>query len=137
VSIYGGGGGRRRDATEAGIIAAFKAAGCSVWQLNGRDLPDLLCGLQGHTWVVEVKERLGRVTDGQLKAFRLWRGSPVEVVRSAAEASALAEAWRGTTEPGRREAFTRVDGPVSGRSRFETPPKPPPRGRRNRFLKEG
>jgi hypothetical protein len=120
VSIYGGGGGKRRDRNEPEVIQAFRIAGCSVWQLSGRDIPDLLVGLQGHAYPVEVKDRLGKVTPGQLKAFRLWRGSPVEVVRSAAEAHSLAEAWRGTQEPGRREPFTQVDPPKKTRQRGRT-----------------
>jgi hypothetical protein len=109
VSIYGGGGGRRRDTNEAEVIEAFEFEGCSVKQLTGKDTADLLVGLNGYDHQVEVKSRLGKMSSGQAQARQLWLGAPIEVVRSAAEAHALAWAWRSTQEPGRREPFTRVE----------------------------
>lgn len=82
-----------RDGNAAGIIAALLEAGCSVLELSiGSGCPDLLVG-----WTVtflpkmilmEIKNPEGRnrVEEKQRQWAAEWRGTPVVVVRSAAEA---------------------------------------------------
>lgn len=91
---------KRRDDAEPGIIAALKAQGCSVYQL---DQPlDLLVGFEDRegrrrTFVIEVKNPLGprggtngsELTAGQEDFLREWRGDVTAVVRSPEEALAL------------------------------------------------
>ena len=99
----------RRDESEPAIVDALRAAGATVVQLNGPGLPDLLVGLAGRTYLLEVKNPLGprggdpgrgtgvaRVSAGgdgtlsrdQLAWWAAWRGSPPVIVRTPAEALA-------------------------------------------------
>ena len=88
----------KRDANHAGIVAALRSAGCSVLELHavGDGCPDLLCGARGRDYLLEVKRPgvAGRArgasqarTNARQAGFRdAWRGHPVAVVTSAAEA---------------------------------------------------
>lgn len=86
------GGGRKRDANHTAIVQALKAAGCSVLDLSalGAGAPDLLVARQGRVILMEVKNPDGRdrVEPHQLAWHAAWRGPPVAVVRSVAEALA-------------------------------------------------
>lgn len=88
---------RRVDSSHRGVVNAFEFAGCSVLAISSTTtagVPDLVVGISGRTILVEVKP------DTKLKAHALrpsqvawaakWRGSPVHVVRSPAEAWELA-----------------------------------------------
>lgn len=48
--------GRKRDANERTIIVALRAAGCSVQQLDGAGVPDLLVLCKGALYLLEVKD---------------------------------------------------------------------------------
>lgn len=72
----------KRDDNEAAIIAALMAVGCSVTQLSGTDIPDLLVGYKGNTYLLEAKQRLGKLTSGQETWHRSWRGGPLGIVRT-------------------------------------------------------
>ncbi len=86
----------RRDANEASIIRALRQAGAFVWQLDQRNLPDLLVGFRRVWYVLEVKLPLGpkggakdkTLSEGQ-SAFFLdcaMRELPAHVVRSEEDA---------------------------------------------------
>jgi hypothetical protein len=90
-----------RDAAEKPIIRALRAVGATVHQLNGKDVPDLLVGYRGATYLLEVKSRLSdtqkdgytrrrttRIKPGQQAMHEAWRGSPVAVVHDVDEALA-------------------------------------------------
>jgi len=88
--------GARRDGNEAGIVKALRAAGALVYQLDARNLPDLLVGHR-RTWhVLEVKQPHGprggdshrKLTPGQATFFLLSEQMelPVSVVRTPEEA---------------------------------------------------
>ena len=64
----------RRDANEAEIVSALRAAGAYVWIIG---LPvDLLVGYKGHTFLVEVKDGpRKRLTALQEDFFNNWSGS--------------------------------------------------------------
>jgi hypothetical protein len=83
----------RRDDSEPEVIAAFRSGGASVWQLNDPNLPDLAVGHRRVTHHVEVKSGNKYPSENQAEAFQLWKGEPVELVRSAAEAIALLRSW--------------------------------------------
>jgi len=76
----------RRDATEEAIVCDLRRAGCSVYRLSGRDLPDLLVGLRGETYLLEVKTNAGKVRPNQEAWATGWKGRPSAVVRSSLEA---------------------------------------------------
>ena len=93
---------KRRDANEKLIVDALVAYGCSVTRLNEHGVPDLLVGLRGKTWLIEVKMPLGArgglperreheggkgdMTAAQVKWWAAWKGEPAVVVRNADEA---------------------------------------------------
>lgn len=107
---------KRRDDNEAAIVAALKAAGASVSQIDGDEgEPDLLVGLDGRTELMEVKRedrdrrahggggasRPGRGGDGVLTAPQLewragWRGKPAHLVATPSEALAAIGATKAT-----------------------------------------
>jgi len=84
-----------RDKGEAAIIAALRKAGCSVLPLSMADVPDLLVGVRGACFLLEVKAPLGprggtsadgqQLRAGQVAWHRAWRGH-VDVVRTPIEA---------------------------------------------------
>ena len=90
----------KRDANEAAIVEALRAAGATVERLSGPDLPDLLVGWQGANVLLEVKDPAqakkayrgkpgaGRqeMSDGQVAWRDAWRGRPPVIVRTPAEA---------------------------------------------------
>lgn len=96
-----------RDKAEPAIIRALEAVGATVEQLDKRDVPDLLVGYRGQTFILEVKspeevrvckdvrkdgtlqlrrEAAGELTDGQAKWMARWRGKKPVVVRTPEEA---------------------------------------------------
>ena len=94
---------RMRDSNEKEIIAALKAAGATVTQLNGTGVPDLLVGHAGNTFLLEVKLPLGPrggkqlrggadprgdgvLTESQVKWWGDWKGAPAQIVRSVDDA---------------------------------------------------
>jgi len=81
----------RRDANEGGIIEALTHAGAIVCQIDGADVPDLLVGFRGETFLVEVKNRAtyGKLSEGQAQWFEDWLGGPVAVIHTDMEALAF------------------------------------------------
>lgn len=88
-----------RDKAEAPIIKALRAVGAVVHQLNGKDIPDLLVGYRGLTYLLEVKSVLTNtrkdgytrtertaVSKGQQEFAASWRGGPVRLVTTPEEA---------------------------------------------------
>lgn len=81
----------RRDSTHAHIRKRLRELGASWMDTadEGDDKPDGIAGFCGHSFLVECKSAKGKLSDGQSKFARTWRGSPVVVLRSEQEA----EAW--------------------------------------------
>ena len=52
----------------------------------GRDFPDMVIGLGGVTDMVEAKSADGDLSDGQSEFAKNWRGAPIVVIKSRAEA---------------------------------------------------
>lgn len=102
-----------RDASEPAIIKALRAVGASVWPISGKDVPDLLVGFKGQTWLLECKSRLSntkkdgytrktttKVSEGQQAFQDSWRGGPVRVVHTPEEALyAIGVPVEGVLEP--------------------------------------
>lgn len=79
----------KRDSTEPAIRAALEGVGASVYPLSGEDIPDLLVGFRGDTYLIEVKARKGKLTDGQRVFADDWRGGAVGTARTVDEALRL------------------------------------------------
>jgi Holliday junction resolvase len=75
----------RRDTNETAIVTALEGVGCSVYRLSQAGIPDLLVGRQGVTYLLEVKERKGSLTEDQETFFESWNGCAA-VVRTVEEA---------------------------------------------------
>ena len=63
------------DGNQAEIVDALRKIGCSVQPLHmvGKGCPDLLVGISGRTYPVEIKNG-SKLTDAQVKWHRSWRG---------------------------------------------------------------
>lgn len=102
-----------RDKAERPIIDALKAAGASVYPISSKDIPDLLVGYRGQTFLLEVKSRLTntkkdgytrktttKVSEGQQAFMDTWKGGPVRVVHTPEEAlHAIGAPVEGVLEP--------------------------------------
>jgi hypothetical protein len=73
----------RVDQNQKLIVEALRAAGASVWDTHtlGHGFP----GLDGKTYLVEVKYHSAPLTDDELSFLRKWRGH-YKVIRSVEEA---------------------------------------------------
>lgn len=82
--------GRKVDANQGEIIAAFRALGCAVHDCSGvgNGFPDLVVGLVGVNLLVECKTDAGTLTPDQVRFIGEWRGL-VYIIRSAQEAQDL------------------------------------------------
>lgn len=74
----------RTDANKAEIVEAFKAAGCSVYDLQ--QPVDLLVGANMQTMLVEIKNGAKapskqKYTKAQVAFLATWKGGPVATVR--------------------------------------------------------
>lgn len=94
----------KRDASEAAIVKALKAAGYAVAKLSTTGVPDMLVAKGDRMWLVEVKDAKpgrkahkrtdgdqGELTAAQVKWWREWTamGGPTPViVHNAMEAFA-------------------------------------------------
>lgn len=90
----------RTDDNQAAIVKALRTAGATVQSLAriGGGCPDLLVGRRGKTLLLELKDgakppSARKLTGDQVVWHRDWRGGPVEVVTSVAEAIAAIEGW--------------------------------------------
>lgn len=97
---------RKRDACERAIIAALKALGCSVTQLDGSGVPDLLVGYRDvdgempqRIVLLECKDAvpgkkahrrndgpMSELTPAQVKFWKAWTGPAIHIVHNAEEA---------------------------------------------------
>lgn len=75
----------KRDGNESEIVSALEAVGCVVHRLSQKGIPDLLVGRQGVTYLLEVKERKGALTDDQETFFETWNGCAY-IVRTVEDA---------------------------------------------------
>lgn len=83
----------RVDATQADIVRALRAYGCSVQSLAGvgAGCPDLLVGLHGRTHLVEVKDGAKsrsrrQLTPDEQTWIETWRGEEVAILGSVDQA---------------------------------------------------
>lgn len=76
------------DRNQGSIVEALRKCGAYVQIITqvGSGCPDLLCGFRRRTFLLEVKAEDGELDDSQVEWHRLWRGLPVDVVRTPLEA---------------------------------------------------
>lgn len=79
----------RRDANEPDIVSALESVGCTVERIDGKPY-DLLVGIRGVNWIVEIKTRKGLYRKSQVEFQRTWKGQQA-TVRTADEALALVQ----------------------------------------------
>lgn len=80
------------DANHAAVVAALRAIGASVADTSavGRGFPDIVVGMRGRNWLIEIKDGAKRASERKLTSAQnefkaTWRGHWA-VVTSAAEA---------------------------------------------------
>jgi hypothetical protein len=75
------------DDNQPEIVDALLAIGCSVQSLAavGKGCPDLLVGLAGRNYLLEIKSEAGQFTRDQKAWHATWNG-PAHIVRSITEA---------------------------------------------------
>lgn len=87
----------RRDKNEKPIIAALRAVGASVQQLNETGCPDLLVGIGGKMFLIEVKQEHGKaeahgkktesgLRPSQEKWWAEWKGPTPVIATTSTEA---------------------------------------------------
>lgn len=105
-----------RDRAERPIIQALRSVGASVYAVSGKDIPDLLVGFGGVTYLFEVKSRIlseekGRkarvretaISPGQKEFSETWRGGPARFIYEPAEAlRAIGAPYHQTPQTGLR-----------------------------------
>lgn len=84
---------RKVDDNQGEIVEALRTLGVYVRSLAsvGSGCPDLLCGYNGRTVLLEVKDGRRppserRLTEAEADFFQDWRGGPIYVVGSVEEA---------------------------------------------------
>jgi hypothetical protein len=82
----------RADNNQDEIVKGLRAIGASVIVLSqvGCGTPDLLVGFRGQNYLIEVKEKLGKLSAVQITWHSLWCGQAA-VVRSFEEAMRVLE----------------------------------------------
>lgn len=78
----------KRDGNEPDIVNALVRAGAVVHRLSATGIPDLLVGFRGETFLLEIKDDRGTLTDDEKSFFTSWSGTGggAFVVRSALDA---------------------------------------------------
>ncbi len=78
------------DLNHTEIVNAFKRFGFSVADLSrvGGGVPDLMVSRGGHTFLVEVKSKKGKLRPNQINWHRRWKGE-IKVIRSVEDVQAL------------------------------------------------
>lgn len=77
------------DKNQKPIVRALRKLGAKVVVITGTGeagAPDLFVGWAGETFAMETKQRTGKLSDGQVKFHGEWKGGPLTVVRSVADA---------------------------------------------------
>ena len=83
---------KRVDINQKAIVEHLRGMGCSVFHLHevGKGCPDLLVGMNGITYLVEVKkDAKASFTPAQVEFQGSWKGSPVIRINNVEEAIAF------------------------------------------------
>lgn len=80
---------KRVDTNQKEIVKVLRELGCSVAHLHecGKGIPDLLCGMNGQTYLIEIKASdKAKFTDAQIKFMAEWTGGKVIRINNPQEA---------------------------------------------------
>lgn len=65
----------RRDKNESGIVEMLKAIpGLSIAVVNHKAIPDLILGWQDQNYLIEIKDKAGKLTPDQVEFHQAWNG---------------------------------------------------------------
>jgi hypothetical protein len=78
----------KRDNAEEAIVEALRFVGCSVQTISERDFPDVIVGVGGMNYLIEVKTRGGKLRERQSDFAAAWKGQ-TGVARTPQQALAL------------------------------------------------
>lgn len=75
---------KRVDGNQKEIVKMLREAFYSVacTHVVGNDFPDLVIGKGGRTWLVELKDKKGKLSPGQERFREEWKGSEVIEART-------------------------------------------------------
>ena len=78
---------KKTDKNQTEIVEALRAVGVDVYITSdvGRGFPDLVCGYNGKTYLLEIKTMKGRMTDSEKAFHACWKGH-CAVVRNVQQA---------------------------------------------------
>lgn len=83
----------RTDANQTAVVQALRNLGCSVAITSGagNGLPDLLVGIHGETFLLELKDgdkvpSAKKLTPAEQFFVDNWKGRPVKIIESPEEA---------------------------------------------------
>lgn len=76
------------DGNHSELTKAFESLGCTVADTSavGFGFPDICVGLVGLTYLVEIKDENGRLSESQERFIRDWRGGRIAVMQTTTEA---------------------------------------------------
>lgn len=83
---------KRVDINQKAIVEHLRAMGMSVFHLHevGKGCPDLLCGMNDQTYLIEIKrDNKASFTPAQIEFQKFWKGSPIIRINSVEEAIAF------------------------------------------------
>ena len=82
----------RADKNQDEIVKGLRAIGATVEVLSqvGHSCPDILCGWRGQNYLMEIKDKHGKLSESQKAWHTFWNGQ-VAVVRNLAEAVRVLE----------------------------------------------
>lgn len=83
---------KRVDQNQKDVVKALRGMGVSVFHLHevGKGCPDLLCGINNKTFLVEVKaDEKATFTPAQIEFQKAWKGEPVVRINNVDEAIAF------------------------------------------------
>lgn len=86
----------KRDANQPEIVRAFESMGCTVFDASaiGGGFPDLVVGVCGKSFLVEIKTPKGKFTTDQVRFFESWAGQ-YDSVSSVNDVINLVKHYRG------------------------------------------
>lgn len=95
----------RKDANQDAVVKRFRASGCTVHVMNGKGIPDLLVGIRGVAFLVEVKDgskkpSARKLTKAQEEFGRTWKGGTIFIVTKLEEVGTVID----MATKGRRDA---------------------------------
>jgi len=78
---------RRVDDNQREIVKALRECGADVFLLHevGKGFPDIIVGIRGANYLMEIKSEKGKLTPAEIEFFDTWRGQKA-LVRSVDEA---------------------------------------------------